>query len=239
MEPPVPRSRQVEDYVKTIYSMAERAGDPVTTSGLSERLGLSASSVSGMLRRLTTQGLLDHQPYGGITLTEAGRSAALAVVRRHRLLEMFLVARLDYGWDEVHDEAEELEHAVSERLLERIDLALGRPEFDPHGDPIPSPLGAMPQVAAQRLSTLSPGRSGVLVRVDDHDPRVLQHLDEVGIGLGARVELVQKLPFDGGWLVRVGAGSGVTDAGVGEHSFPPALAGALWIGSDPADARPA
>lgn len=230
MPPPVPpRSRQVEDYLKVIYSMAERATESVTTSGLSERLGLSPSSVSGMLRRLATAGLVDHQPYGGITLTDVGRAAALAVVRRHRLLEMFLVARLDYGWDEVHDEAEELEHAVSDRLLERIDAALGRPEFDPHGDPIPTPHGTLPDLHAQRLSTLEAGRAGVLVRVDDHDPRVLQHLDEVGIGLGARIELVHPLPFDGGWLVRVSTGDDPEPESASEHRFPPALAGALWI----------
>ena len=228
MPPPVPRSRQVEDYLKTIYSMAERAAEPATTSGLSERLGLSASSVSGMVRRLATAGLVDHQPYGGITLTDAGRTAALAVVRRHRLLEMFLVARLGYRWDEVHDEAEELEHTVSDRLLERIDAALGRPEFDPHGDPIPGPQGTLPEMAAHRLSTLEAGRAGVLVRVDDHDPLILQHLDEVGIGLGAWIELVHPLPFDGGWLVRVGTGRDPEPAR--EHRFPPALAGALWIG---------
>ncbi|MDQ6658554.1 MAG: metal-dependent transcriptional regulator, partial [Actinomycetota bacterium] len=194
---------------------------PVTTSGLSDRLGLSASSVSGMIRRLAARGLVDHRPYGGVTLTSSGRAAALQVVRRHRLLEMFLVAELGYGWDEVHDEAEVLEHAVSDRLLERIDVALGRPRFDPHGDPIPGPGGNMPAVDARRLATLKPAETGLLVRVDDSDPEVLRHLTQSDITLGQRLELLAQLPFEGDFLVRTEDGR--------THHFAPVLAAALWI----------
>jgi DtxR family Mn-dependent transcriptional regulator len=215
------QSQTTEDYLKVIYSLGERAEGTVTTSRISERLGLSASSVSGMLRKLSAQGLIDHRPYGGITLTPDGLAGALRVVRRHRLVEMFLVAQLGYGWDEVHDEAEVLEHAMSDQLVERIDVALGRPRFDPHGDPIPTGRGELPAVDARRLPTLAPGAVGVLVRVDDHDPEVLRHLTQSGISLGQRIELVHQLPFDGPYVLR-------TDDGQ-THHFAPLLAGALWI----------
>lgn len=215
------QSQTVEDYLKAIYSLGERTADPVTTSGLSERLGLSASSVSGMLRKLAAQGLIDHRPYGGITLTDSGLTGALRVVRRHRLVEMFLVAQLGYGWDEVHDEAEVLEHAMSDQLVERIDVALGRPRFDPHGDPIPTGGGELPTVDARRLPALVAGEGGTLVRVDDHDPEVLRHLTQAGITLGQRIELLHQLPFDGPYVLRTADGR--------THHFAPLLAGALWI----------
>ena len=221
MEISAARSQPVEDYLKEIFSLGERDGRAVTTSRLSERLGLSASSVSGMLRRLTAQDLIDHRPYGEITLTDSGRSAALQVVRRHRLIEMFLVSQLGYGWDEVHDEAETLEHAVSGLLVERIDVALGRPRFDPHGDPIPGPDGELPTLDAQRLPAHPFGHVGRLLRVDDQDPAVLRHLSEAGIGLGDRIELLERLPFDGPYVVRTGGGR--------THQLGPALADAMWI----------
>jgi DtxR family Mn-dependent transcriptional regulator len=181
---------------------------------------LSASTVSGMVRKLTAQRLIDHEPYGVITLTDTGLDMALAVVRRHRLVEMFLVTQLAYRWDEVHQEAEILEHAVSELLIQRIDAVLGSPQFDPHGDPIPSATGEVPLVDAIRMSALPPGGVGTLVRVDDHDPQVLRHLTQLGIALGDRLELAERLPFDGGQLIRTG---------VATYHFPRALAAALWI----------
>lgn len=219
------RSQIVEDYLKAIFSLAERgeAQEPeaVSTSRLAERLGLSASSVSGMLRRLAAQDLVDHRPYGGVTLTDGGRAIAVQVVRRHRLIEMFLVAQLGYSWDEVHEEAERLEHTMTDRLVERIDAALGRPRFDPHGDPIPGPDGAIPSVDAHRLSGLDPGATGSLARVDDQDPAVLRYLTEVGISLGESIQLIERLPFDGPFVIR-------TDDGR-SHQLGPALANALWI----------
>jgi len=216
-----PPSRTVEDHLKAIYSLGERGDGSVTTTGLSEQLGLSASTVSGMLRKLTAQGLIEHEPYGDIALTGPGCKIALAVVRRHRLLEMFLVTHLGYRWDEVHQEAEVLEHAVSDLLIQRIDAALGSPRFDPHGDPIPSATGEVPVVDGQRMSALPPGSTGTLVRVDDHDPEVLAHLTLVGITLGERIELLEQLPFHGGQLIRTSDRT--------THQFPPALAAALWV----------
>ncbi len=221
MPGPAPQSQTVEDYLKVIYTLGERDPEPVTTSRVSGRLGLSASSVSGMLRKLADQGLIDHRPYGGITLTDSGLAGALRVVRRHRLVEMFLVAQLGYGWDEVHEEAEVLEHAMSDQLVERIDAALGRPRFDPHGDPIPGRGGELPELDAHRLPALPAGGAGVLVRVDDQDAEVLRHLTQTGITLGQRLELVHRLPFDGSYVVR-------TDDGR-THHFAPLLANALWV----------
>lgn len=224
MEEAGARSQIVQDYLKAIFSLGERSApdtEVVTTSAVAERLGLSASSVSGMLRRLATQGLVDHRPYAGVSLTATGLAAALAVVRRHRLVEMFLVAQLGYSWDEVHEEAELLEHTMTERLVERIDVALGRPRFDPHGDPIPGQDGSLPTVDAHRLSTLESGAGGELARVDDQDPAVLRHLTDLGISLGQRIEVLERLPFEGPYVIRTGDGR--------IHQLGPTLASALWI----------
>jgi len=221
MAQPASRSASVENYLKEIYSLGERDQEPVTTSRLSERLGLSASSVSGMLRRLAAQGLVDHRPYSDVTLTALGRAGALQIVRRHRLIEMFLVARLGYSWDEVDEEAESMEHVVSELMVERMDVALGRPRYDPHGDPIPGIDGELPKMNAHRLIHATPGRSGRLVRVDDDDPAVLRHLSEAGIELGLQVTLVDRLPFDGPYVVEIGEGA--------THQLGPTLAEALWV----------
>lgn len=221
MAQPASRSPSVENYLKEIYSLGERDQEPVTTSRLSERLGLSASSVSGMLRRLAAQGLVDHRPYSDVTLTAPGRAGALQIVRRHRLIEMFLVAKLGYSWDEVDEEAESMEHVVSELMVERMDVALGRPRYDPHGDPIPGIDGELPKMNAHRLIYATPGRSGRLVRVDDDDPAVLRHLSEAGIELGLQVTLVDRLPFDGPYVVEIGEGA--------THQLGPTLAEALWV----------
>src|SRR5262245_22761497 len=138
----MPLTRSVEDYLKTIYLLAP-AGGAVSTNDIAERLGLSAPSVSGMVKRLSDMGLLDHEPYRGVELTEQGRGSAIRMVRRHRLIEAYLVEFLGYSWDTVHDEAERLEHAVSDMLVERMAEALGNPRFDPHGDPIPSAEGVV------------------------------------------------------------------------------------------------
>jgi DtxR family Mn-dependent transcriptional regulator len=163
-------SAAVQDYLKVIWSQGEW-GDPATTAkDLSTRLGLPMARVSETIKRLTAEGLVDHQPYKPITLTARGQQIALAMVRRHRLIEAFLVNSLGYGWDEVHDEAENLEHSVSDLLIDRVDALLGHPEFDPHGDPIPSKDGRVRHPSeAIRLTDADPGDYRI-VRISDADP---------------------------------------------------------------------
>jgi DtxR family transcriptional regulator, Mn-dependent transcriptional regulator len=182
----------VEDYVKVIYSHTEWQPDKISPSELAARLGLAASSVTEMVKKLAAQGLVSHRPYGAIELTADGTALALRMVRRHRLIETWLVDRFDYSWDEVHDEAEVLEHAMSDRLLDAIDEQLGFPEHDPHGDPIPRPDGTVVRPAAILL--LDATAPGHIVRISDRDPLLLRHLHAEGIGLDARIELGSPTP---------------------------------------------
>lgn len=176
-----------EDYLKVIYTHTEWQPTPISTTGLAARLGLAASSVTEMIKKLVALGFVSHQPYGAIELTPEGRSEALRMVRRHRLIETWLVDHIGYTWDAVHDEAEVLEHAMSDRLLDAIDDQLGRPHRDPHGDPIPSRDGRAPIPDAQLLETLDPGQAGTVVRISDRDPLLLRHLEAEGVTLDARV----------------------------------------------------
>lgn len=173
----------VEDYLKVIWKSQEWSAEPVTTSLLAERLGVGAPTVSETLRRLVAHGWVEHEPYRPVTLTAEGRRLALGMVRRHRLIETWLVEQLGYGWDEVHDEAEVLEHAVSDRFVEALDARLGRPRRDPHGDPIPSRDGEVESPPAIRAVDLGPGERAAVAQVDDDDPDVLRQCTAVGIGL--------------------------------------------------------
>ena len=164
---------------------------------LAERIGVSASTASESIRKLADQGLVDHEKYGAVTLTDAGRRAALAMVRRHRLMETFLVNELGYSWDEVHDEAEVLEHAVSDRMLDRIDAKLGHPTRDPHGDPIPAADGQVPTPPARQLSVCQDGDAGVVARISDADPEMLRYFDSVGISLDSRLRVLARRDFAG------------------------------------------
>jgi DtxR family Mn-dependent transcriptional regulator len=192
----------VEDYVKAIYTLDAGQGS-VTTTALAERLDVRPASVSGMLSKLTALGLVEHERYRGVRLTEHGTRVALEVVRHHRLLELFLVESLGMSWDEVHAEAEVLEHVLSEELEELIAAKLGDPTFDPHGDPIPSRELTVPADESRSLYTLEPGERGAFVRVSDSDPAMLRFLSERGIAPGAAVEVVDRQPFDGPVYVRV------------------------------------
>lgn len=195
-------SAAVEDYVKAIYTLD--AGEAsVSTTALAERLDVRPASVSGMLSKLTALGLVEHEPYRGVRLTEHGTRVALEVVRHHRLLELFLVESLGMTWDEVHAEAEVLEHVLSEELEELIVAKLGDPAFDPHGDPIPSRELTVPADESRSLYTLEPGERGTFVRVSDSDPAMLRFLSDRGIAPGAAVEAVDRQPFDGPLYVRV------------------------------------
>lgn len=186
-----------QDYLKVIWTAQEWSVDKVSTKMLAERIGVSASTASESIRKLADQGLVDHEKYGAVTLTEDGRRAALAMVRRHRLMETFLVRELGYGWDEVHDEAEVLEHAVSERMLDRIDAKLGFPTRDPHGDPIPAADGRVPTPDARQLSMCRDGETGTVARISDADPEMLRYFDSVGISLDSRLRVLARRDFAG------------------------------------------
>ncbi|MGE0215438.1 manganese-binding transcriptional regulator MntR [Mycolicibacterium sp.] len=186
-----------QDYLKVIWTAQEWSHEKVSTKLLAERIGVSASTASESIRKLADQGLVHHAKYGAVTLTDAGRRAALAMVRRHRLMETFLVRELGYSWDEVHDEAEVLEHAVSDRMLDRIDAKLGYPTRDPHGDPIPAPDGKVPTPPARQLSACQDGDAGTVARISDADPEMLRYFDSVGIALDSRLQVVARRDFAG------------------------------------------
>jgi DtxR family Mn-dependent transcriptional regulator len=187
-KPSRPPSTVTEDYLKAIYTHAEWEPEKlIGSSQLAQRLGLAPSSVTEMVKKLVGQGLVEHAPYGAIGLTASGRSEALRMVRRHRLVETWLVNQFGYGWDEVHDEAEILEHTLSDRLLDAIDEQLGRPTLDPHGDPIPATDLSMPPFSGMLASRLESGAPGRVVRISDHDPAVLRALAIAEIGLGSTV----------------------------------------------------
>lgn len=206
-------SSVAQDYLKVIWTAQEWSQEKVSTKLLAERIGVSASTVSEAVRKLADQGLVEHARYGAITLTPAGRHAAVAMVRRHRLLETFLVNELGYRWDEVHDEAEVLEHAVSELLMARIDAKLGYPDRDPHGDPIPSVDGAVPTPPARQLSDFHAGESGRVARISDSDPDMLRYFDSVGIALDTSITVVERRDFAGTIAIRIGATESPTDLG--------------------------
>jgi len=186
-----------QDYLKVVWSAQEWSTEPVTTKLLAERLGVGPSTVSETVRRLGRQGLLEHRPYGSVELTDLGRRHALSIVRRHRLIETFLVSELGYTWDEVHDEAEVLEHAVSDLMVERIDARLGHPVRDPHGDPIPAADGTVPPSSARTLAVLDAGTRGQVARISDADPEVLRYFTELGIGLDARMLVAERRDYAG------------------------------------------
>jgi DtxR family Mn-dependent transcriptional regulator len=189
-------TRSVEDYLKAIYRLS-LDGQPAATSAIAQALLLAPPSVSGMIRRLSEQGLLEHVPYRGVALTAEGRRAAVRMVRRHRIIEAYLVGRLGYSWDTVHDEAERLEHAVSEDLIERMADALGNPAFDPHGDPIPDADGRVTELLYTPLSDLGVGERGEIRRVDTSEPDRLRFLGGLGLVPGAAFFVAGKEPFNG------------------------------------------
>ena len=212
----------VEDCLKAIFSVGEWDPQGRTNGDIATRLGVSPSSASELIRQLVVDGLVDHERYGPVALTPTGMVRALAMVRRHRLLETYLVAGLGYTWDEVHDEAEVLEHAISDRMLDRIDVVLGHPWRDPHGDAIPTPDGTMHRPDARPLGVMRPGEAGFVARILDEDPELLRWFDEVGIVLDVPVRVEEQKPFGGPLAVRVGLEGGVVELGIQATS-------SLWI----------
>ena len=195
-------SHAMQDYVKAIYSLARRGEETVTTSALAERLHVSPASASAMAKRLSELGLASHEPYRGVRLTDSGEKLALEVIRHHRLIELYLAEALGMPWDRVHDEAEVLEHAISEELSDLIAAKLGDPTHDPHGDPIPTRDGHIEEGASRSLADCEPGEVVVLTRVSDSDPEMLRYLGERGIEPGTRLEVVDREPFGGPLNVR-------------------------------------
>jgi DtxR family Mn-dependent transcriptional regulator len=191
----------IQDYLKAIYTLQPRGA--VSTSALAAQLGdIRLPSVTGMIKRLAELGLVTHEPYQGVVLTANGEQAALAVVRYHRLLELFLVKELGYSWDEVHEEAEALEHHISEKFARRIAERLGDPAFDPHGDPIPASDGSLPCQACQPLTELPIGARASVVRVATQDAARLRYIGALGVIPGAQIEITAVAPFDGPISVR-------------------------------------
>ena len=192
----------VEDYLKAIYEL-ERAGEAAETNAIARLLGIAPASVSGMMRRLAEQGLIMHERYRGARLTPAGRRAALRTLRRHRVIEAYLTTALGYSWDRVHDEAERLEHAASDELIDRMASAIGEPETDPHGAPIPTREGTLRERSLVALAELEPGAVARVERVSDRNAERLRYLAELGIVPGVTVHVIAREPFGGPIALRV------------------------------------
>lgn len=193
----------VEDYLKVIFELESAAG-VAGTNEIAAELGFAPASVSGMVRRLAEQGLITHERYRGVRLTKAGRKAALRTIRRHRVIEAYLTRALGYPWDRVHDEAERLEHAASDELIDRMAAAIGEPTTDPHGAPIPTREGTLDDRPVRPLAEIGVGERVTIQRVGDRDPGQLRYLAELGITPGRQVEVVSRAPFDGPIELRVG-----------------------------------
>ena len=204
-----------QDYLKAIWDLMEWSGEPAQLSDIVEKTGMKLSTVSGAIGRLTAQGLVSHTPYGAVELTDEGRSYALMMARRHRLLETFLVHTLGYRWDEVHDEADRLEHAVSNTMIDRIDAALGHPRRDPHGDPIPTADGMVDSPDLLSLADARPGERVRVERVSDNDPNLLAYLTEQGLKVGSTLIIGTHTPYS--HTVNFTIESGET----GEEAAPP------------------
>ena len=195
-----------ENYLKTIYYLATRQQGEVSTNALAEMTATKAASVTDMLRKLADKQLIHYKKYQGVRLTDEGERLALQVIRRHRLWEVFLVEKLGFGWDAVHEIAEELEHIRSEELVTRLDTYLGSPQFDPHGDPIPTPAGQMPETGYRKLSEMTTGQHVRLMAVLEHSAEFLQHLDHSDLTLGCSVTVAEVNGFDKSVLVQIESG---------------------------------
>lgn len=189
-------SQAVEDYLKTIYTL-ESEGKGATTTKIAEAMEVSSASATNMLKRLAKMGLVDYQSYKGARLTKTGTKMALEIIRHHRLLELYLLEVMGYSWDEVHEEAEKLEHHISERFEDKIAHLLDDPTHDPHGDPIPTKEGLMPEMEIDALIEAEPEREYIISRVKDQDPELLRYLEKIGLLPGTRIVVKEKAPFKG------------------------------------------
>lgn len=210
-----------QNYLKTVWAVGEWSEEDATISKVAERMSLSAATVSVGIKKLSEQGLVEHQPYGGIELTALGRRYALEIVRRHRLIETFLVQVLHYRWDQVHEDAEHMEHAVSDLMIERLDELLGHPRRDPHGDPIPSADGHVEWPRTVRLADAEPDTQVRIEQISDSDAELLQQLAHQGIGVGSAGQVLTR--------DRYGTSTTVVFADHGQVEFSPASAGRVRV----------
>ncbi|GAB2597218.1 metal-dependent transcriptional regulator [Pseudactinotalea suaedae] len=215
-------SASTQNYLKAIWALAEWSDEPITPTAIAAKVGVRLSTASDAIRKLAAQGLVEHTRYGSVALTRAGHRHAVAMVRRHRLIETFLVQVLGYRWDQVHDEAETLEHAVSDFMVDRIDEHLGHPTRDPHGDPIPHADGTVTQPDAVQLTGIEPGVVVTAERISDADPDLLRFFAERGLGVGATLELRSGAPFSGSVEV-------VVDGGEESVALGQSATDAIWV----------
>ena len=210
----------VQDYLKLIYHLEQATAEPAATQAVADGLGIAAPAATRMLQKMAASGWLDYSPYRGVRLTEEGRRQALLVLRVHRIVEVYLYRSLGYSWDEVHHEADLLEHAVSPRLLERLDVELGHPTHDPHGSPIPTPEGRLPDAApVLALIDLPAGAAGEVARVNDEDPALLRHLAEIGLTPGVSIKRAEGPSAWGTIPLFIEGHAVAVHAGVGPHVF--------------------
>jgi DtxR family transcriptional regulator, Mn-dependent transcriptional regulator len=192
-----------ENYLKAIYHLGLLSEKGVSTNAIAKKLETKASSVTDMMKKLAEKNVLIYLKYQGVTLTEEGKKTAALIVRKHRLWEVFLVEKLNFNWDEVHDVAEQLEHIKSSKLIDEIDALLGFPKQDPHGDPIPDENGNLHQIEKTLLSSLKLNETGICIGVNDSSSEFLQFLDKLGIALGQKIEVLNKEPFDGSLTIKI------------------------------------
>jgi len=211
-------SEQIENYLKNIYKIQATDGK-VTTTSLSDRLQISPASVTEMVKKLADDGSLTHTPYKGFELTESGKRQALKVVRKHRLWEMFLVEVLHFGWDEIDEEAEKLEHFMSAKMEDKVDEVLGHPRVDPHGDPIPASDGSMKKIRSVPLAEIEEGSTVRILRVSDNSPELLQYASSVGLTLNKKITIKQRMKFDDSLIVRIGTKELTISSRVAENVF--------------------
>lgn len=213
-------SHAEENYLKAIFKISEKEAKAASTNAIAAELQTTAASVTDMLKRLAEKNLIAYEKYRGVELSGEGNRLATALIRKHRLWEVFLVEKLGFAWDEVHDLAEQLEHVQGDNLVDRLDNFLGHPKFDPHGDPIPDAQGRWAFRPQSLLSTLKPGDRGVVTGVDDHSPAFLQYLDQLGLTLGAHLELIERVPYDQSLRIRTEDGREITlSEKVGQNLF--------------------
>jgi len=199
-------SQAIEDYLKAIHFL-QLVETKVSTSSIAGRLGVAQASVTGMIKKMAEMKLVEHSPYQGVTLTEAGEKIALEIIRHHRLLELYLAEAMGYSWDKVHDEAEKLEHVISEEFEEKIDEFLGRPTADPHGAPIPTKDGQMPVFQGFQLSQAEGGDRVIVRMVSDRDAEKLRYLGKIGLYPNSEIEVIDKAPFNGPVHIRINEAS--------------------------------